>query len=319
MKSVVENGKLTEALTVVERISRECNLLGLAEWCEKELNGYGYGITCPTSYPNYRFVERNKFDLPNTIGGLASFHNELYEEVRLFVTSGIRQLEPHFELGKGIDVSPIMWPLDLDLKLMSGFISDLEVKQIMKGTRVELVEKSKIIKPRMIQAIKNPILYPPPNFNRLIKNADLSKVLEERWKEANITLKHGAPLATIVLLGSILEGILLAQAKQNISDANSSTSAPKDKKSQKVKKLEDWTLNDLIQVAHERGWIGKDANAFSKALCNYRNLIHPNQQVKENEYPKPRTCELSWGVVNAVIADLEALHTSSKRNNTNKL
>lgn len=64
------------------------------------------------------------------------------------------------------------------------------------------------------------------------------------------------------LAGSTLEGILLSYALSNIQIYNQANSSPK--KDGKVKRLYDWTLNDLINVSTEIGFIKEDT----------KNLVH---------------------------------------------
>ena len=84
--------------------------------------------------------------------------------------------------------------------------------------------------------------------------------------------------------------------------ANSASNAPK--KDGKVKHFADWTLNDMIEVAHEIGWIQLDVKKFSHALRDFRNIIHPYQQLAYRTYPDIDTCKISWLVVQAACNDI---------------
>jgi hypothetical protein len=145
--------------------------------------------------------------------------------------------------------------------------------------------------------------FPLPDFKTLILELELARILEARWEEAQKTFNAGAYLSTIILLGSILEGLLLAKLKANPKQANTSTSAPKDNTG-KILLFRNWTLDDMIRVCHEIGWLAEDVRDFSSALRGYRNLVHPNQQMTEGIFPSPNTCRISWEVVNAAIAHL---------------
>lgn len=61
----------------------------------------------------------------------------------------------------------------------------------------------------------------------------------------------------------------------------------------------------MIDVAHELGWLGVDVKRFSHSLREFRNLVHPYQQLKEGVIPDEDTCKISWQVVRASINDLE--------------
>jgi hypothetical protein len=60
----------------------------------------------------------------------------------------------------------------------------------------------------------------------------------------------------------------------------------------------------MINVAHEAGWLDLDVKKFSHALREFRNLIHPYQQMMERSFPDKDTSEISWLVVQAASNDL---------------
>jgi len=80
-------------------------------------------------------------------------------------------------------------------------------------------------------------------------------------------------------------------------------SAPKDNQGN-VKKYWDWALSDMIDVAHEVGWIKADVKQFSHSLRDYRNMVHPWHQRAKGEKPDEDTCKICWQVVVAAINDL---------------
>jgi len=120
----------------------------------------------------------------------------------------------------------------------------------------------------------------------------LLKVLELRWKEIEICSSYGAYLSTIILLGSILEGLLLSIVEKNPKAANTSNYSPKDSKG-KTLSFKRWTLNDLINVTHDCGRIDKDIKDFNSSLRDYRNLVHPRKQRDENVFPDEDMCRSS--------------------------
>ena len=145
---------------------------------------------------------------------------------------------------------------------------------------------------------------PLPDFAKLTADSTLAPYLESRWKEVVICIDSGAHLSAIILMGSILEGVLLSLVANNLNQANTAASTPKDKTG-KVKKIRDWTFSNLIDVAHECGWIQQDAKRFSHTLRDYRNLIHPWEQRSRQEVPDEDTCKICWEVVNAAIRDIQ--------------
>ncbi len=141
----------------------------------------------------------------------------------------------------------------------------------------------------------------------LLNLGDLTETIEQRITEIQKCLKSNASLSVIFLCGSTLEGILLNQATKTPRDFNTANAAPRDKES-KVKQFPYWTLNNLIDVAYEKKFIGLDVKKFSHSLRDFRNFIHPYQQHLLSFSPDKHTAKISWQVLQAVIDDL------SKRN-----
>lgn len=146
--------------------------------------------------------------------------------------------------------------------------------------------------------------YPKPDFFLLVKDPEICSLLESRWEEAKKCFNARAYLATIVTLGSLLEGVLLAKANQLPAAANRASSAPRDLRSGKVKNFDQWSLSDYIHVAHECGWVQRDVRDFSEHLRNYRNMVHPWHQRMLGLNPDEDTCKICWEVVYAAINDL---------------
>ncbi|KAA3599266.1 MAG: hypothetical protein DWQ06_10125 [Calditrichaeota bacterium] len=128
-------------------------------------------------------------------------------------------------------------------------------------------------------------------------------ILKNRLEEIKKCLDTNAPLAVIFLCGSTLEGILLGIASRSPQKFNIAKSAPKDKDG-KVKKFQDWTLNNLINVSYEIGFLKEDVKKFSHSLRDFRNYIHPFEQLSSNFAPDKHTAKISWQVLKAVIYQL---------------
>lgn len=147
-------------------------------------------------------------------------------------------------------------------------------------------------------------LEPNPDFAAITKDPALAPFLDNRWEEVSKCTVAEAHLSAIILMGSILEGVLLALVHDNPSDANKAPSAPKDKAG-RVKPFSEWTLTHLINVAHDCSWIQLDAKKFSLVLREYRNLVHPWEQRARGETPDEDTVRICWVVTRAVIKDIE--------------
>jgi hypothetical protein len=128
-------------------------------------------------------------------------------------------------------------------------------------------------------------------------------ILNQRLDEIRKCLTAQAPLAAIFLCGSTLEGILLGIASVRAKDFNQSSLSPKDKLG-KVNQFQEWTLNDLINVARDLGLVGEDVKKFSHALRDFRNYIHPFQQMASKFNPDQHTAKICWQVLQAAITQL---------------
>lgn len=129
-------------------------------------------------------------------------------------------------------------------------------------------------------------------------------VLKERVREAEVCLKHNAPLSAIFMAGSILEGVLLGVAQKYPKKFNSSPACPKDAK-RKPKKIVDWKLSELIDVGREINLLGEDVKKFSHVLRDFRNYIHPHQQATTKFMPDNDTAKMCMHVLHAVFSDLK--------------
>lgn len=158
----------------------------------------------------------------------------------------------------------------------------------------------------------------PPDFYALVQDSRLAEILENRWIEIQKCISSGAHIAAIILMGSLLEGMLLSAITQNPKQANQAAGAPKDVKTGKVKPFGEWTLNDLINVAYECGWLQRDIKDFSHELRDYRNMVHPWHQRTKNFHPDEDTCRICWEVIRAAIADLAFALANSARGWTHR-
>lgn len=134
-------------------------------------------------------------------------------------------------------------------------------------------------------------------------NTDLEQVIQDRWLEAQKCQHVGAYLAAVILMGSILEGLLLARAITSTADAYRSLKAPKDKHGASVR-INDWSLNALIDVAVDLQWIKTDRAKFSHGLRESRNVVHPWAHVSTKANFDEATCRTCWHVLNASVEDL---------------
>lgn len=143
----------------------------------------------------------------------------------------------------------------------------------------------------------------PVAFQRIPAAGPLVPILEARLAEAVRCLKADSPLAVIFHCGSILEGLLLGLASANLQQFNQAPNSPKDRAGN-VKQLHEWTLAQFIDVACELGYLKLDVKKFSHALRDFRNYIHPYEQMSARFNPDKHTAEICLQVLKAAIACL---------------
>ncbi|WP_181781931.1 hypothetical protein [Pseudonocardia pini] len=96
----------------------------------------------------------------------------------------------------------------------------------------------------------------------VVTDPELAEQLTLRLEEARRCLDSGAPTATVIMLGSVLEGVLYDVALHRFT----SEKQPSDH------------LESLINLAHRRRWITKDVVDYAHVVRGHRNLVHPKRQ-----------------------------------------
>ena len=71
-----------------------------------------------------------------------------------------------------------------------------------------------------------------------------------------------------------------------------------------MKAFQDWKLAELIDVAHDIGLLKPDVQNFSHGLRDFRNYIHPYQQMASGFKPDEHTAKVYFQVLKAALADV---------------
>ncbi|KQO21246.1 hypothetical protein ASF10_14095 [Flavobacterium sp. Leaf82] len=184
----------------------------------------------------------------------------------------------------------------LAVESLKVMIENIEPKLIKQDPNYNFSEKTEEKEERELKPL------PPPNFDKLNLEFGLAEILQKRWIEVESCIKVNATVSAVIMMGSMLEGFLLGIMQKKPQLVNQAKSAPR--KDEKVKNFSEWSLNDMIDVAHEVGWIQLDVKKFSHALKDFRNIIHPYQQLVLKTNPDIDTCNISWLVVQATFNDI---------------
>lgn len=141
------------------------------------------------------------------------------------------------------------------------------------------------------------------SLKKLNLSSGVIDVLKQRLGEIRKCLAAKSPLAIIFLCGSVLEGVLLGIALARPKTFNESMASPKNKEG-KVLQFQEWSLANLIDVSHSLELLGDDVRKFSHVLRDFRNYIHPYQQVASRFSPDEHTAKICWQVLQAAISQL---------------
>lgn len=142
-----------------------------------------------------------------------------------------------------------------------------------------------------------------PNIQKLPLEAQAVPIVESRLTEARTALGAGAYLSVIFLCGSVLEAVLLGAAQKEPGRFNQASSSPR-ANDNKVKLFHEWNLSQLIDVSCEIGLLKLDVKKFSHGLRDFRNYIHPYQQMVSGFTPDEHTAKVCFQVLKAALASV---------------
>jgi hypothetical protein len=142
-----------------------------------------------------------------------------------------------------------------------------------------------------------------PNVHKLPVEAMAIAIIQSRLDEARKALQAGAHLSVIFLCGSVLEAVLLGAAQRDPARFNRAAASPK-AADNSVKRFPDWNLAQFIDVACEIGILKPDVKKFSHGLRDFRNYIHPYEQMVSGFTPDEHTAKLCFQVLKAALASV---------------
>ncbi len=141
-----------------------------------------------------------------------------------------------------------------------------------------------------------------PNVQNLPIDFFVAEIIQQRLEEAHLCLSNGAHLSVIFLCGSILEGVLLGAAQGEPEKFNRSSVSPKHEN--RVKPFHRWSLAEFIDVALDIGLLKPDIQKFGHGLRDFRNYIHPYQQMSSGFTPDEHTAKVCYQVLKAALASI---------------
>lgn len=176
----------------------------------------------------------------------------------------------------------------IDIKFAKATDTDFEPKPVIAEIKVDDFLKKE---------------FSEISIEKLGLDGVITETLNLRFDEIKNCLSVKAPLSVIFLCGSTLEGILLGIASKHPREFNQAKASPKDKEGKSLQ-FHQWTLSNFIDVAHEVGLLKEDVKKFSHSLRDFRNYIHPYEQVSARFNPDEHTARISWQVLKAALFQL---------------
>jgi hypothetical protein len=142
-----------------------------------------------------------------------------------------------------------------------------------------------------------------PDIQRLPIDASVVQIIESRLEEARTALHAGAHLSVIFLCGSVLEAVLLGAAQKQAARFNQAVASPKTMDGN-VRRFHEWNLAQLIDVACELDVLKLDVKKFSHGLRDFRNYVHPYEQMASGFTPDEHTAKVCFQVLKAALASV---------------
>lgn len=243
----------------------------------------------------------------NDVYGAGFPSRKIYTEERLNIING----KPELDKCIKIIFDPINFigeinRLDNLIANFNDYLSFNNLKVIRNGKEISFEKTNSINEVLKKQSKENldyneflSIKFEEINLQYIIKDVNIGKVLQNRLEEIKKNIKNDLNLSAVIMMGSFLEGILLSIETYYPKIFNQSSSAPK--KNGKVKNFVEWSLSDSINVAYELGFISEDVKKFGHNLRDFRNYIHPYQQMSSQFFPNKDTSEICFQVIKAAI------------------
>jgi hypothetical protein len=211
------------------------------------------------------------------------------------------------------------WNIESDSvvgKVMSGMVDeyvvgcelnnknvDVAILEKLRGVVSRLIGKPQTAKPAQTADDFLNSEFAIPNVHKLPIEAQVIPIIESRVSEARKALGAGAHLSVIFLCGSVLEAVLLGAAQKEPARFNKATARAKDVNGD-VKRFHEWSLAQFIDVACELDLLKPDVKKFSHGLRDFRNYIHPYEQMVSGFTPDEHTAKVCFQVLKAALASV---------------
>jgi hypothetical protein len=131
-----------------------------------------------------------------------------------------------------------------------------------------------------------------------IKDLKLRSILERDYQEIQRAFIARCWKSLIILCGGAIEAILVDLLVQNQTKATTASNAPKEPDISK------WRLSHLINVSVELSLVTPGAEKLSHSIREYRNLIHPGNEIRHNLMFDAEEARIALEVLHIIHRDL---------------
>ena len=141
------------------------------------------------------------------------------------------------------------------------------------------------------------------DVDRIVEIPEVLAIIKSRLSELKKCMSNGAALSSLFLIGSVLEGVLLAVAMKQPAKFAAAKTAIKDRTGKAIE-IPNWKLNALIDTARELGYVKEDVHRFCHYVRDYRNYIHPYEQYSQRFEPDVNTVNIAFQVLKGAVAQI---------------
>ena len=196
--------------------------------------------------------------------------------------------------------------LDVKIELFNRYLAFDKWRVVRNNDEITFKKLDKVVVEEGVKKITNDESdFLKLNFEVDIGSLDLAgnvtEIMNYRLREIESCIDNKMPLASVILIGSLLEGLLLGMALKYPREFNRAKCAPKHINDGKTKKFQEWRLKEFIEVSAEIGLLEEDVKKFSDVLRDFRNYIHPYSQLASGFSPSEHTALICLQVLRAAI------------------
>lgn len=193
--------------------------------------------------------------------------------------------------------------LDEYRRLVVRLGGELPRSSVTKASAAEETMEAKLLR----------LVFKPELFERLPVDLAMSRLLVERMNEAKRCIEVGAYLAAVIVCGSVLEGMCLGFGSRHSEHLNRGYAAVYNRS---PKKFHEWKLKEWIDVLAFFGYLSPNIQKFGHAVRDFRNYIHPGEQLASSFYPDQHTARICFQVVVAAAEDLVRAEETARKGAT---